>query len=556
MAQREESQREESQRWFDSTWAKVHPLSPFVRGWLTVVAVPGIIFGYNWELWADLWRLYRSGELWQQMDRNPMAFLAGGGGLLLVMLLIFGGFVLSWWFTRYKITDDHVMVKSGILVRQHRQAHIDRVQAVDLRQPLLARLTGLAELKFEVAEGDGTAATLAFLRRSEAEQLRVDIMDRASGRTQWREQQRREQQDREQHGHQQQWGTEEIAPPDQGLFREVPDRHITGVPTGRLVGSVITGWGTVMIVILMGFGVVGGLVGLTFALSRGDSVTDEASAQVGQAITLLSAGALPALIPLGIVVITVYYQQFSSGYRFTATMTGAGLRLRYGLLETTTQTVPPGRVQAMQIQQPLLWRPFGWFRVLVVVAGYGAGEKRSVLLPVGRRQEVMAVTAAMFPDLRVPCPERILHEGLTGSGTGIGFTEVPARAWIFDPIVRRRRGFLVTPSTLMFRDGRASRRLTLVAHERIQSLALHQGPWQRVKRLATIHIHSPSGPFQAQLANQDIDAAKWLFHHEASHAAFARRMRDRNQWMLPEELHEFERMVTPTTASPEPRRRS
>ncbi|WP_258933952.1 PH domain-containing protein [Nesterenkonia pannonica] len=45
------------------------------------------------------------------------------------------------------------MVKSGVFVRQHRQARIDRVQSVDLRQPLLARFTRLAELKFEVAEG-------------------------------------------------------------------------------------------------------------------------------------------------------------------------------------------------------------------------------------------------------------------------------------------------------------------------------------------------------------------------------------------------------------------
>ncbi|GAB3190186.1 PH domain-containing protein [Nesterenkonia suensis] len=565
-----------AERWFDETWTRVHPLSPFVRGWVTVIAVPGIIFGYNWEIWADLWEMYRSGELWTQVDRHPLAFLAGAGGMLLLVLLVFGGFALSWWFTRYKISDEHVMVKSGIFVRQHRQARIDRVQAVDLRQPLLARLTGLAELKFEVAEGDGTAATLAFLRRAEAEQLRADIMDRASGKAQWRHQQAGaasppqvdpaqagegpagdpglrtapppEGPHRPHHPHQPH-GAQGLQPPGPApLFPEVPDREITRVPVGRLVGSVLMGWGTVFLLAIACFGLLGGLVGGLVSLAMG---TEDPLGQVGAVFSLIGAGILPSLIPVGLVVITMYYQQFSGGFRFTATMTGAGLKLRYGLLETTTQTVPPGRVQALQVHQPLLWRPFGWFRVLVVVAGYGSGEGRSVLLPVGRRQDVMAVTAEMFPDLRVPYPEQVFTEGLTGAGTQAGFTEVPPRARIFDPLVRRRRGFFVTPTVLMFRDGRLARRLTMVPHERIQSLSLHQGPWQRVTRLADIQIHSPVGPFQAQLSNQDLDAAHWLFENEARHAAFARRMSDRNHWMLPEELYEFERMISQLGDRPE-----
>ena len=43
--------------------------------------------------------------------------------------------------------------------RDQRQVRLDRVQAVDLRQPLLARIAGLAELKFEAADG-GTLPAL------------------------------------------------------------------------------------------------------------------------------------------------------------------------------------------------------------------------------------------------------------------------------------------------------------------------------------------------------------------------------------------------------------
>ncbi|GAB3182179.1 PH domain-containing protein [Nesterenkonia halophila] len=546
--------------WFDSTWTRVHPLSPVVRGWLALVAIPFIALSSNWETITDLWEALRSGELTEAADRHPMIALAVVGGVLLLILLIFGGFALSWWFTRYKITDEHVMVKSGIFVRQHRQARIDRVQAVDLRQPLLARLTGLAELKFEVAEGDGTAATLAFLTRSAAEQMRTEIMDRASGRTardrpagpdaeRSDEAERPGDGDRptaEEPGTGAPGGSADAGPGSvPTALPEVEDRQIVQVPVGRLIGSVLTGWGTILLLILILAGGVFGAAGLVTALVLG---LDDVRGQIGASLGVLGAGALPAAIPMAIAVATTYYQQFSTGFRFTATMTSAGLKLRYGLLETTTQTVPPGRVQAIQIHRPLLWRPFGWARIMVVVAGYGSGEQRSVLLPVGTRDDVLAVVAEMFPDLQVADPAALIDEGLTGVGDDGAFTAGPPAARWLDPVVRRRRGGTATPAALLARDGRLARRLTLVPHERIQSLSIQQGPVQRLAGLATLRLHSPAGPFQARLENQRLDDVHGFFDHESRQAAVARRLRDREQWMRPDELHEFEKMVRQDSA--------
>lgn len=553
-----------AERWFDATWTKVHPLSPIVRGGLAVVAIPGILLSYNWETWTSAWQAFRSGEIQRNVESNPTPFLLGAGAVLLVIALIFGGFALSWWFTRYKITAEHVMVKSGIFVRQHRQARIDRVQAVDLRQPLLARLTGLAELKFEVAEGDGTAATLAFLTKAQAEALRSEIMDRASGRD---ESPVTADGSSAAQGHpapEQPYGAahpglpgphhpdgtssahhmSEVHPEMAPRPAMAADRLIAKVPTGRLIGSVLSGWGTVFMLMLILVGVGAVVVGMIVS-----SLTpDEGFAEISPA--LVAAG-LPAAIAMGIAAVTIYYQQFSSGFGFTSTATSSGLRVRYGLLETTNQTIPPGRVQALQIQQPVLWRPFKWFKIVVTVAGYGIGEKRSVLLPVGRLDDVMATAAEMFPDLQVENPEEVFTAGLTGTGTDLGYTEVPHRARFFDPIVRRRRGFRTTPTALMFRDGRASRRLTMVPHERIQSLSLNQGPLQRRREIADILIHSPAGPFAAKLKNQDLEAVKDLFEYESEHAAQARRYSDRNHWMRPEELQEFERKAAEALAASE-----
>lgn len=572
-----EEQSASSDAWFDETWTKVHPLSPLVRGWLTIVAIPAAILGTNWGMWSDLWNAYRSGELADSIDSNPTPYLLGAGGFLALAVIIFVGFTLTWWYTRYKITDEHVMVKSGIFVRQHRQARIDRVQAVDLRQPLLARITQLAELKFEVAEGDGTAATLAFLRKSEAEALRAEIMDRAAGTPPSSAES--DAQGSAADGaadldpgapgadHAAHSSTHPSADPSvqavsgHGAPAHDPDapaptapahtatapapaapaeRQLVTVPLGRLAGSIALGVGSVFLIIAA----LGGL-GIAISLLIAQSLGGGEGWRQG-----FSEFNFTVMIPVVIVIFVTFYQQISSGFRFTATMTTAGLRLSYGLLETTSQTVPPGRVQAISIQQPLLWRMCGWYKMNVTVAGYGI-TGRNQLLPVGTLDDVRRLTAEMFPDLRVDDPERLFREGLSGTSTEQSFTHVPKRARIFDPLVWRRRGFSATESTLLIRDGWTTRVLTMVPHERIQSVALQQGPWARAKSIATVVINIPTGPFVPRVKNQDLDQVHELFAQEAEFAAVARRLADRNQWMKPEELREFERSVTqPPQAAP------
>ena len=61
-----------------------------------------------------------------------------------------------------------------------------------------------------------------------------------------------------------------------------------------------------------------------------------------------------------------------SDWRFTLADAADGLRLRRGLLETRNQTVPPGRIQSVGVEWPLLWRSYGWVRASMHVAGVSA----------------------------------------------------------------------------------------------------------------------------------------------------------------------------------------
>ena len=157
----------------DGGWLRVHPASPFVRGWVALAAIVFFFFLYTFQL------ILQGGPLVDEQLAGRAPWLLLGGGVLL--LLTGAGYILSWYFTRYQVAEGYVRINTGFLFKQQRQARLDRVQAIDIVQPLLARICGLAELKFEVADAGESAVRLAYLRMDEARQLRATILARAAG---------------------------------------------------------------------------------------------------------------------------------------------------------------------------------------------------------------------------------------------------------------------------------------------------------------------------------------------------------------------------------------
>src|SRR5699024_10885189 len=201
-----------------------------------------------------------------------------------------------------------------------------------------------------------------------------------------------------------------------------------------------------------------------------------------------------------------------------------GIRLRHGLLETKSRTVPQGRVQAVGISQPLLWRTKDWWRIQVNIAGYGAEETTgTVLYPAATRAEVAFMLSLVLPDLGDERPLPVLHTGMSGIGTDEGFTTSPRRARWVDPLTWRRTAFRITRTAILMRTGRWWRRLHVVPHERTQSIGLTQGPIERKMGLATFVVHSTPGPVVPQVHHLDLATARDLLVDQAERSRHARR---------------------------------
>jgi putative membrane protein len=187
------------------------------------------------------------------------------------------------------------------------------------------------------------------------------------------------------------------------------------------------------------------------------------------------------------------WRRFNGDYRLTVAEGPDGLRLRGGLVATTAETIPRGRVQAVRMIEPFLWRPFGWCRLQVEIAGHqqSKGEASSesrrahTLLPVGNRTQV----SELLPHLLLELPTQRLRP--------------PRRARWKTPLRYHNLAWGRTDGCVVTTSGRLTRVTTWVPLAKAQSLRLVRGPVQKSLRLATIHVDVAGRGVRAALRDRD-----------------------------------------------------
>ncbi|WP_084099611.1 PH domain-containing protein [Demequina sp. NBRC 110051] len=521
-------------------WTRLHPVSPLLGGW-AVFGVVGSIALYNvapdW-VGADEELVQAAHWLWRSLLWVIL------GAVLIVGLAIGIGY-LQWRVDEYRLSDEAIEQRKGILFKQHKQARLDRVQAVDVVQPLLARIFGFAVLKVEVAGGENSGIALEYLRLGDAEAMRNELLALAAGVKRAKAEGRdasvnavlsddavakfpaqptpvggegenpayasaaslRDVTD----------GLRSLGGPA-GLTETAaaPEREVYKVPIGRLLQSIVLSWPFLWICTLPLWV---GLAVWIFPIEFNE-------------IVAVAGASLFTVVPAALGLLGYFWSQLSGGFGFTAAISEDGIRLRHGLTETRRQTVPPGRVQAVQFQQSLLWRKKDWWRVTINVAGYQDDQAAvSTLLPVGTRQDALTALWLVLPDLGDPDPAGTVSLALSGTGDEGGFTPVTRRARLFDPWQWRHRGVRATDRALMIRRGWLVRDMFVVPHERTQSLGLTQGPLQRWRGVATFTVHSTNGPVSPVAQHLDMADAVALLDAQALRAAEGRRRQTPEQWM-------------------------
>ena len=126
-------------------------------------------------------------------------------------------------------------------------------------------------------------------------------------------------------------------------------------------------------------------------------------------------GTVASFLPVAFGVVLAVWRQFNSDFGTVVAAAPDGLRLRSGLVQTTAETIRPGRVQAVRLVEPLVWRAFGWCRLEVDVAGprqrrenRSEAQRLRALIPVGSRADAEQMIGEL---LSAPPSRRVGRRG-------------------------------------------------------------------------------------------------------------------------------------------------
>ena len=421
------------------SFRRVHRLTPLLRLWSVILAlIAGFALNANMEALRDIFA-FITGEHRGEALRDTALALAGFIAVCAVVWLASG---LWWRRMGYQLGAEELSLRRGLLSVQLRTARYDRTQAVDVVEPVIARLFRLAAVRVETAGGQSSVIEIAYLKKSDAEALRDDILARVHGAP----------------------TSQTEAPAEESA--EEPAEEPALVPEIPIARSLIAAALRTSTLFLVGFLI----------------------------LVVVTRLPLSAALPILVGALPNAWNVLDSSWRYTARTDGEVLNITYGLADRRRQSIRLDRIHAVQITQPFLWRPLGWYEVRVSVAGYGASASGKAsgstrILPVG----TFAQAQQFLPADAAPTYAS------------------PARAKWVSPLDYRQQTVALNGDYVIVRNGRLNRRIKAIHTSHIQELTYRRGPISQALGLATVDLDLVQGPVRMAARNLTLaDAAALL----------------------------------------------
>ncbi len=479
----------------------------------------------SWRRTSPLAILFFLGKLLRDIVKNawqsfaPIAALliASSGnimdrlkiGAVVVLILVIVASVLRYWFFRFRITEDSVLIREGVVKKKQLDIKFDRIQGINTEQNIVYRYLGLVTVSFDTAGSSGDEGNLPAVPRSFAEALREQI-GRSLGRACTVD------------------SPENIAESEPLLALTWRDMIRIGLSDKR-----------VLLVMAL----------LSPLLDRLGDETDEVisshlnSATQG-AMQFGVAGGVFVFIAIGLGVILLLAlisiaAAFLRYHNFRLQLDSNTLRSRGGLLTRHEVSMDLGKIQTLRLQQGIILRGFSRFamtarqarsshrndssknfNIPVVTAELATSLRRCFLRQEGRGL-VQIPTSDQFSaiskySMRMPALINVLIPLLV---TAIAYSIEGDLAtllfllWIPISLLHifktwQHAGFHYTDDGLVRRSGTLGYRTVALLYRKVQRVTVSQSRLQRRKGLATLRVYMASGSVRVPYI--DARAAKQL----------------------------------------------
>jgi len=569
---------------------RLHWLTPILKTWQLVLALLAFLAYQNLQ---EIRELSEQAENYHLLDDVGLVVLVVLVGVV-AFLAIMGLYAyVSWRCMSYTLDAKSITLHQGIIFKNKRSVYLERIQSVDINRTLVARLLGLGTVRIESAGGSGSNLDLSYLKNSELAGIRAQLLEAAFAAKAPHEGAAMGMQamgavpgqfdagqgaapGAQVPGQMPAPGVPAGAPGQMATANGVPAEAVQAAgaqvppqPGGQMPGQYVQG-GHYTQAGQYGAGQYAAGAQLQEQTLYSVSTTRLIGSYLLTPALVVSAVAVIAIIITGVLALSgvsnagaimgagfgvfaaasamasSLWGRFNHDFNFSLAVSRVGLRLHGGLTQTYSRTLPPNRIHAVELTQPLMWRLKGWWRVEVLTAGVSGasegtdstGENKAnftadSLLPVGDWGQALYALWLVIPELASANPQALLNNMAYGVGTanpsGDHLWCAPGRTRWLDPLLYKRNAVAVTDTAVLIRAGRFKRRLIVLTHERSQSLALSQGPFERLVDVANIKFDMVPGPIKPVIRHLDTGQARQLWAHQA-HRARMRRAAEEN-WL-------------------------
>jgi len=469
----------------------------------------------QWRRTSPLAAIFYLGKIYQAIAKNLLPSIAPLAALLfasqgnVVFKVVFGvsaflmvtvvGAVLRYWFFRFRITDNSVLIREGVLRKVQLDIKFDRIQGITTQQNIVFRYFGLVTIKLDTAGSAKQEGNLPAVKMAFADSLKTRI--RKEIRTADR-------------------GSESKS----GDADSSEDTHRTLLTLNWFDMLRIGLSSNRALILLVLLGPFMNQIGKDVEENIDES-TVEAIVEGAQSGVNFGAGFVMLAIVgfLMILVMASIAGAFLTYHRFKLIADEKVLRSSGGLLTRHEHSINYAKIQSVVIDQNIVMRLFKRFRMRARQASSGKSAlAKSFTIPLCKKDQLPMLAREIFgrefPDVILDPTDsgflpvdkryvrsRVLLTGVLPATIVIALVAIPAGLpaltlllWIpVNYLIVRRRykrfGVRVTPDGMAVRRGFIGFRVTSFLHRKIQRINVTQTVTQKRKGLATLRFFLASG---------------------------------------------------------------
>jgi len=407
--------------------------------------------------------------------------------------VIAGGAILSYWFFRYRLTDDSILIRQGVVKKKQLDIKFGRIQGINTQQNPIYRVLKLVTVNFDTAGSSGNEGNLPAVTRSFADSLRERIGKKP---------------------------------------RETVAEDIAAVADSTMLVSL--NWRDM---VRIGLADRRALIVFAFIGPLMEQIGDQLDGYIERFVLLAAANGIDfdaasglwaaTAIVLAVVLLFVLVSvaaAFLQYHRFALWLDGQTLRSRGGLLTKHEHSMDLGKIQTLRLQQGVVetWqRRFRLTARQAVASGKNRAQKVFTIPSVGAQQadefrqlfyapEAGVLTQDPRSDVFAPISpyymrSRILFVGFLPALIITAATAVTAGAFsllflLWLPVVAavsyrswKRAGYLHDDNEIVRRSGFLGYRTVGLLFRKVQRVTVSQSRYQRRKGLASLRMYMASG---------------------------------------------------------------